>query len=915
MQNLFKKRSEATKSVNYFNNNIRITKTDDKNPITTIIKKKNKDSHKKDSNKNINDNLKSQKKQERNVSKKAIKIQSPQNKKPENHSNSNTNHKDSNKNINNNNIDSNTHILKDNNNNNSNNKDSNSNSNTNHKDSNKNININNNSNSNTNHKDSNKNMNINNIDSNKNNSNNKDNKDNKINENDIYQKKLEQKLRNCSETKNQFKQKKSKNNDFLRAGINLNVDPVFILNSKEKDDNKRNFFDKKDYNIMNNFNYINSNRDNNSNIPKLLNEKSSKNRNNEPYILKEKESEKAAFKKNISKNVFQNTNKNIEEREQKRTSMKKLTYQSQIAIKDEKMISAFNIEKKQSLKNSMKDSSSLKNSLKDSLKRSNTWGRKSINNSINNTIIPLLNRTKENNCFLNVIIQSIFNLGEFRKNLLENNPEIGKKSTIGRELYNLFNSYINEQQKYKDNKKPIEPVLSVNEFRKTLNNKFNLYQPGESGDPMEAIGYIFDEIHRKYCRIKGIKKDIEDCKCPSHQHFFLKLVEIVSCPNCNNKKVQRFDKDCFMFNIFIKDITNKLHGKNFNSYKLKLFSKLKEHNETYDNENKTKIPGCNCNPKMQSLYEKKIKLNGPSSIYLIINITWAEQFPSMMEILRCYALIPMSEPIENLFTFGEDIKTKINDIFYLKSIILYGIYHYVCIIYIKDQKRWAITDDKTIKFIYKYNELIDFLLRNHLMPVGIIYSKDRNDEISEAEIKSNMLSKEDYTKLYQFCKEVDVRRGLKVSDIVLSKNSFNENNENYLNNNYFYNSIISFSNTNNDMKKNLTNINLNNDKKIDKNNLHQNNLNNKDNNLSNKNIYVYNKDNNIEQTEEEKNKNNIDILNGRKFLGDFSNNNLKGGILILSSSLNDNPNNEKSGKTKEESDFYEFGKSYVGDDK
>ena len=121
---------------------------------------------------------------------------------------------------------------------------------------------------------------------------------------------------------------------------------------------------------MNNFNYINSNRENNSNLPKLLNEKTSKNRNNEPYILKEKESEKAAFKKNISKNVFQNTNKNIEEREQKRTSMKKLTYQSQIAIKDEKMISAFNIEKKQSLKNSMKDSSSLKNSLKDSLKRS-----------------------------------------------------------------------------------------------------------------------------------------------------------------------------------------------------------------------------------------------------------------------------------------------------------------------------------------------------------------------------------------------------------------------------------------------------------------------------------------------------------------------------------------------------------------
>ena len=921
MLNRFKKRADPIKSVNYFNNDFKGITKDDKNPITTIITKKNKDSHKNDSNKNINENLKSQKKQERDVSKKAIKIpQNPQNKKPENHSNTNTNHNDSNKNINTN-------------------KDSKTN--TNHKDSNKNININkdsnSNSNNNTNHKNSNKNININNIDSNKNNSNNKDNinanniiniknnnKDNKDNivknnENDVYQKKLEQKLRQNSESKNQFNQKKVKKNDFLKGSINLNydpvdpVDPVFSPNSKEKDDIKRNFFDKKEYNKINNFNYINSNRENISNIPKLLNEKSSKNRNNEPYIIKEKESEKGTFKKNLSKNAFQNINKNIEEKDYKRTSVKKLTYQSQIEIKDEKMISAFSIEKKQTLKNSVKDPLSLKNSLKDSLKRSNTFGRKSINNSINNTIIPLLNRTKENNCFLNVIIQSLFNLGEFRKNLLENNPEIGKKSSIGRELYNLFNSYINEQQKYKDNKNQIEPVLSVNEFRKTLNNKFNLYRPGESGDPMEAIGYILDEIHRKYCGINGIKKDIEDCKCPSHQHFFLKLVEILSCPNCNNKKVQRFDKDCFMFNIFIKDITNKLHGKNFNSYKLKLFSKLKEHNETYDNENKTKIPGCNCSPKVISLYEKKIKLNGPSSIYLIINITWAEEFPNMMEILKCYALIPMREPIENLFTFGEDIKTKINDVFYLKSIILYGIYHYVCIIYVKDQKRWAIIDDKTIKYIYKYNDLIDFLLRNHLMPVGIFYSKDRNDVISEAEIKSNMLSKEDYTKLYQFCKEVDVRRGLKVSDIVLSKNSFNENNENYLNNNYFYNSIISFTNTNNTIKKSITNKNLNNGQKTEKNNLNPNNLNNKDNNSSNKNLYVYNKDNNIEQTEEEKNKLNFDILKGRKVLGDFSNNNLKGGIVILSSSLNDNPNNEKSGQTKEESDFYEFGKNYVDD--
>ena len=74
-----------------------------------------------------------------------------------------------------------------------------------------------------------------------------------------------------------------------------------------------------------------------------------------------------------------------------------------------------------------------------------------------------------------------------------------------------------------------------------------------------------------------------------------------------------------------------------------------------------------------------------------------------------------------------------------------------------------------------------------------------------------------------------------------------------------------------------------------------------------------NKDNNLEEKDENNKKH--DNLKGRKIMGDFSDNNMKGGILILSSSMNDNTgNNEKSGQTKEESDFQDFGKNYVGDE-
>ena len=115
-------------------------------------------------------------------------------------------------------------------------------------------------------------------------------------------------------------------------------------------------------------------------------------------------------------------------------------------------------------------------------------------------------------------------------------------------------------------------------------------------------------------------------------------------------------------------------------------------------------------------------------------------------------MIPPSEEINNLFTFKEALKSLTDYTFYLKGIILYGLYHYVCALYIKEEKRWAIIDDKTIKYIDKYINLIDSLLRNHLMPVGLIYSKDENDALNDAVINSMNLNKDEYIKLYNFCK-------------------------------------------------------------------------------------------------------------------------------------------------------------------
>ena len=394
---------------------------------------------------------------------------------------------------------------------------------------------------------------------------------------------------------------------------------------------------------------------------------------------------------------------------------------------------------------------------------------------------------------MNVLIQALFNLKEFREKLL--NLHEKAQNNVVKELCGLLNSYKNIQEQYKYNKKKIEPTLSVNLLRKNLNDIYGNYHKGECGDPMETLEHLLDLIHKEYLFQNPTKED-EMCRCPSHNFFLLDLNEIKMCKLCFSSEIKSYNKDCYMFNIFVYEIINRIREKNqnYNSYKLKFFSKIKEQNEIYENENKIKIPNCKCT---QLNYSKEIKLLQTNNPYLIINITWAEEFPNMKDILTIFCLLPLSDKYSNLFSMDNKY-LKMNQYFFIKTIILYGIYHYVCVIYINTQKQWAIIDDKTIKCIDNYYNLIDYLLKNHLMPVGLIYSQNKNDIIEEDEIKSNIIINEDYLKLYKFCEEVENRRELKVSNIATLKGSFNETNENYLNNNLFYNSIVNLVNSSSD---------------------------------------------------------------------------------------------------------------------
>ena len=621
--------------------------------------------------------------------------------------------------------------------------------------------------------------------------------------------------------------------NFLKASINEY--DLFNFNDYTKEDNDI-FIDKKEINYINN--ELNSKTEINKKPKKynnIIDEKEKIKEKNNNFILNKKNFQNSS---NESKNKTNfNQNKNKEVNNNILTNFDKM-----------KLIRKFDKIKTKELNNNI-----------------NTNNNNYINSK--NILVPMTNFTKENNCFLNSLIQVLYNLDEFRDDLIDTIFKNVKNEVI-KELCELIISYKNIQEKYKNcQNKEIEPTLSVNILRKNLNYIYGNYSKGEVGDPMETLEHILDLIHNDYLLINPTKED-DICKCPSHKSFFLDLCEIKFCKKCYKLESKSYDKNCYIFNIFISELLNKLKekNKNYNAYKLKLFLKIKEYNEIYENPNKIKIQKCKCSNEKELLYAKKLKLSNSNNPYLIINLTWAEEFPNMIDILNMFSLLPFSDKYKNLFSIDKKDKNK-ESVFYIKSIILYGIYHYICIIYLNTEKKWGIIDDKTIKYIDKYYDLIDHLLKNHLMPVGLFYSKNIKDKIEESEIKSNVLTNEEYLKLYKFCEDVEKRRELKISNLTKVKGSFNETNENYLNNNLFFRSVLSLLNSSTDsdyeecMKKINSNI-----KEDTKNDLIKN---------------------------EENNKNDINF--GSHYIGDFNENNLKGGLIILSTS-EDNENTKNEGE-------------------
>ena len=353
--------------------------------------------------------------------------------------------------------------------------------------------------------------------------------------------------------------------------------------------------------------------------------------------------------------------------------------------------------------------------------------------STKNSLVGLKNGFRENSCYINVCIQTIYNLKFLRYNLLNENFQIYKETPeIIKELLLLLSAYQNNEE---------ENILNTNDFRSSLAEYFknkNEFQINEKGDPIELLNILLIFIHTYITSdFHYIGYNDENChlKCFIHNLFYINIKEEIKCNKCNLNQKMNYDNNNFMYLIFLNEIIEKenIYLKDFNSFKENLIK--------YSNLEKKICPKCN----NSNVYFNQNCLY--SGYYFIFQISYNNNkiidFSTLFKIL---CMINCSFQANELFT-----TVKNNKNYKFRGLMLLSSNHYVSLFYNVKEKMFYLYNDTKIIVFSLWEKVIEFIVENRYLPIAIFYEDNAKNQ-NECEFN---ISFEIYEQLYNKYKERD----------------------------------------------------------------------------------------------------------------------------------------------------------------
>lgn len=329
----------------------------------------------------------------------------------------------------------------------------------------------------------------------------------------------------------------------------------------------------------------------------------------------------------------------------------------------------------------------------------------------------LQNEIGQYNCFLNVVIQSLWHLRRFREEILSissmHHMHMGDPCVVCalRDIFAGLNSPVSDMSK---------DAVAPTTLRIALSNLYSqkdFFQEAQMNDASEVLAVMFDCLHKAFT-VNSVLSDGDsdtssgigywECQdhtpCIAHSLFALDIAMQMNCTTCGLES-RHLKYTSFFHNInanLLRTARVLYQGSSLDE-----LLRLVDMNQFLGCD--VEVGGCG-----QQNYIHHLLRSAPHVFIIVLG--WQNSRESLEDISATMDAIAVDMDVGVVYR-GLDKGFKHR----LVSVICYYGQHYHCFAFNHDIGTWVMFDDTTVKIIGTYEDVVDTCRRGHLQPQVLFY--------------------------------------------------------------------------------------------------------------------------------------------------------------------------------------------------